>query len=162
MAKPILTQARLKELLYYDPETGVFTWKLRRGGTAKAGTVAGTPDSHGHIQIKLDSRLYLAHRLAFLYETGAAPAEVDHINQVKHDNRMCNLRPTTRSLNRHNCPPSKANKSGHRGVFWIERLNKWQAYISLGGKRTILGCFSAYDDAVSARRVAESEMLDYA
>jgi len=159
MANSILTQARLKELLDYNPETGVFTWKRFMGGTAKAGTVAGTTDSHGHIQIKVDRKLHLAHRLVFLYVAGTAPAEVDHINRVRSDNRLANLRSVSRSENRHNTAPCKRNKSGVKGVFWIERLGKWQAYISTAGKRKVLGCYAQFDDAVAARLRAERALV---
>lgn len=159
MANSILTQARLKELLDYDPETGVFTWRHFMGGFARAGSVAGSTDSHGHTQIKVDGKLHLAHRLAFLYATGATPAEVDHVNRVKSDNRLANLRGVSRSENLHNTAPCKRNKSGVKGVFWIERLGKWQAYISTAGKRRVLGCYAQFDDAVAARRGAERALV---
>jgi hypothetical protein len=159
MAETILTQARLKELLDYDPETGVFTWKRFMGGFAKAGSVAGSIDSHGHRQIKVDGRLYLAHRMVFVYLFAAAPSEVDHINRDKLDNRLANLRPVTRSENLHNSPPNRRNRVGVKGVHWIARLNKWQAYISAGGRRKILGCFATFDAAVAARREAEKALV---
>ena len=68
-----MNQTRLKELLHYDPFTGIFTWKVTRTGSAKPGTVAGYIKNEGYICIKIDSRSYMAHRLAFLYMLGRWP-----------------------------------------------------------------------------------------
>jgi phospholipid N-methyltransferase len=83
----MLTQERLKELLIYNPDTGVFTHKILRRGRAR-GSVAGCRHHTGYIFIQLDEKKHLAHRLAFLYMTGALPANhTDHINGIEHDNR---------------------------------------------------------------------------
>lgn len=91
-----LTAGRLKELLTYDPETGVFIWRGWRSGSAVAGSVAGSLHSDGYVCIKIGRCLYRAHRLAFLYMTGSRPiGQVDHINMNRADNRWCNLRETS-------------------------------------------------------------------
>lgn len=95
----ILTQARLKELLHYDPETGVWTRLVATSNSIRIGDVAGGVN-HGYVRISVDGRKYSAHRLAFLYQTGAWPsAEVDHWNLDKADNSWGNLRGATRSQN---------------------------------------------------------------
>ena len=92
----MITQSELKELLNYDPATGVFTWLVSRG-RVKASSVAGHVHSRGYIVIMVDGRRHLAHRLAFVYMTGTFPDDqVDHINEIKADNRWINLREATR------------------------------------------------------------------
>src|SRR5215813_12141516 len=102
----MLTHERLKELLSYDPKTGLFIWNSR-------GAVAGTTDQEGYIQIHLDGKKYRAHRLAYLYMTGEMPTQIlDHINRVRSDNRWGNLRPVTDRFNYYNCSDYSNNKSG--------------------------------------------------
>jgi len=155
-----LTQGRLKELLHYNPETGIFTWvKGRvksRGGNAKKGKVAGTAHSAGYIQIAIDKKLYLAHRLAFLYVDGYIPENnVDHINRIRDDNRWCNLREVSQSCNLRNASIRIANTSGVTGVSWDKEKNKWRAAIRASGSNKYLGYFESFDDAVRARWEAE-------
>jgi HNH endonuclease/AP2 domain len=144
----LLTQKRLKELLHYEASTGIFTWLIARSGTAKADTVAGTQDSHGHVQIKIDGKLYLAHRLAWLYVHGSIPSfHMDHINRVRNDNRLQNLRLVTRKENNENTVMRKDNKSGYKGVSWNKTKRKWIAQISHNKKNTQIG---SYDDPKEA------------
>src|SRR5690606_34614864 len=96
----MLTQQRLKELLYYDPETGIFTRLVGRSGPrARAGDVAGSDNGKGYIRIYVDGRPYKAHRLAWFYMHGEWPEEIDHRNGERADNRLSNLRPVTRQQN---------------------------------------------------------------
>lgn len=100
-----LTADRLRELLHYDPLTGVFTWKMNRTRRAKAGSVAGSVNGRGYVQIRIDGVGYTASRLAYLYMQGEpAPAnlEIDHRNHVKTDNRWSNLQPVTHGENMSN------------------------------------------------------------
>lgn len=153
----MLTQERLKELLDYDQDTGLFTWKQWRGGTAFAGTDAGRPNKGGHIQIMVDGIRYMAHRLAWLYIYGVFPQEdIDHINRVRSDNRICNLRPASKLQNAQNRSVSSNNKSGCSGVAWNERLKKWRARLTVGRKRMHLGYFTSIEEAFTAR--AEAKM----
>lgn len=159
MATEILTQARLKELLRYDPETGVFTYASARP-RVKVGAVAGhTHAGHGYRQIKVDGKLYLAHRLAWLYVHGKWPSDLlDHINRDRTDNRISNLRPSDKYLNRQNSKPASNNKTGVKGVTWNKTLGKWHARISLQGKRYHVGWFYSVDEAKRARLTAEQAM----
>lgn len=145
------TQARLKELLHYEPDTGHFTRLVRRGGTANAGSKAGSLNRHGYVLIVVDGHRYAAHRLAFLYMTGAMPPEfVDHINQIKDDNRWENLRLASRAENSANTGLRVDNKSGYRGVFWLARLGKWRASgRNRAGKSVHLGLFESPEDAAA-------------
>ena len=150
--RPPLTQARLKELLHYDPETGVFTWRVSRGGIA-AGSRAGTPDKEGYDRIKADGRKYGSHRLAFLYMTGSPPPdEVDHINREKGDNRWSNLRLATSRDNRGNEGLRRNNTSGYRGVTWDRQCRKWRAQGGHCGRTIHLGRFDTLEAAAEAAR----------
>ena len=153
-----LTQARLKELLHYDPETGHFTWLVSRGGTAHAGSRAGSPNSKGYTLIKLDGVTHRAQRLAFLYMTGGFPTEfVDHINRVKDDNRWINLRPATGRENEGNKGLRHDNTSGRRGVSWCKRARKWRAYGMRDGRQVYLGLFDTLEEAAAVTKAWREE-----
>ena len=108
--KEKITQAKLKELLSYDPETGDFTWLV---GRKMAGKKAGSPHNQGYFTIRISRKLYLSHRLAWLYVYGAFPKiDLDHINGVKSDTRIDNLRECSESQNQWNSRKPKNNISG--------------------------------------------------
>ena len=113
-----LTAERLREVLDYGPDTGVFTWKIRTNSRVKVGDVAGALRPDGYIQISIDGRLHRAHRLAWLYVTGESPPDqIDHINGVRDDNRIANLRLATSAENKQNLRRAKSrNKTGFLGV----------------------------------------------
>src|ERR1019366_3934979 len=116
--------ARLKEVLRYVPETGLFTWLMKRGSRA-AGSVAGTLRSDGYIQIRLDGDAYLGHRLAWFYQTGSWPTpECDHQDLDKTNNRWTNLREATKSQNKANVNRPISNTSGAKGVCWHKKGRK--------------------------------------
>ena len=147
-----LTQARLKEVLEYSSDTGYFTWLVTRGPKAPAGTRAGTPHARGYVALMVDQKLYLAHRLAWLYVTGAWPVHtIDHINGARDDNRLANLRDVTLQSNLHNqSTPYKSNKTGLRGVSFEPRSNKWYARIRVNKKSVMLGYFATAEEAHAA------------
>ena len=106
----------LKEILSYDPETGVFTWLLTKG-RSKAGAVAGSRHSTGYIIIGALGFLIRAHRMAWAFTTGEWPTEeIDHINGVESDNRMANLRQASHQQNLYNTKMRSTNTSGFKGV----------------------------------------------
>lgn len=145
-----LTAERLREVLHYDPENGQFTWLISRRGHIKAGSIAGCLDDRGYRGIKIDQILCRAHRLAWLYMTGAWPdCEIDHINQLKYDNRFSNLRAVNRRQNEQNKLMRSDNKSGFKGVSLHKASGKWQAFISVRGKSIYLG---KYDDPLAAHK----------
>lgn len=136
----MLTQERLKQLLDYNPETGVFTWKVRRAGTARVGAVAGSLQITGYIHIQIDQHMYSAHRLAWLFMHGAFPAaglHIDHVNGERADNRAINLRVGTHRANMQNLPCHRKGKLP--GACWHKRKQKWQALAQLNGKYYSLG-----------------------
>jgi hypothetical protein len=153
----MLTQSRLKELLHYDPETGLFTWLVSTSNCVKVGDVAGSV-SHGYRIIKIDGKKYGAHRLAFLYITGNLPEnDTDHINGIRDDNRWCNLREATRAENMQNKAPYKAGTSKYPGVYWHKQRQKWVAQITINGKQKHIGLFETEEEAYSAYCAAKAE-----
>lgn len=147
----LLTQAELKEILRYEPETGAFTWNRQRKNGALAGDVAGHVSGEGYWAIGIGGVHWQAHRVAWFYVHGEWPQQlVDHINQNKLDNRMVNLRKVTISENRQNMGKYKTNTSGHKGVHWFRATERWQAQIQHEGKRYHLGFYKRIEDAVQA------------
>jgi hypothetical protein len=146
----------LSGVLTYDPDTGIFTWRVSTGPRAKVGAVAGALSKDGYIQIRVDGRLYKAHRLAWLWVTGKGPAsEVDHINGSKSDNRLCNLRLATPAENQQNQRCShRDSKSGLLGV--TRHRNRWLARITVGGKNEHLGTFDTPELAHAAYLAAKA------
>ena len=156
----MLTQARLKEVPHYDPDTGVFTHRVTRVGRGtQAGQVAGCVDERGYVKIGLFYKRYWAHRLAWFYMTGAWPQyEIDHINGDKSDMRWCNLRAATLSQNRVNVGRLANNTSGYKGVHWSKAAQKWQARIEWQGVSYYLGIYVKIEDAHMAYALAAERL----
>jgi hypothetical protein len=155
MATNILTQTRLKELLHYDPATGIFTWRIapRHGAI---GDVFGLSPSKGYLVGTLDGRMYKTHRLAWLYMHGQWPLhQIDHVNHIRTDNRIANLRDVTCAQNHQNRARKTRSASGNLGVTWHKRDARWQAHIERDGIAHYLGSFIKLDDAIAARFSAE-------
>lgn len=158
----MLTQARLKELLQYHPETGYFTRKSTRGGKL-IGSIAGTHDTHGHLQIKIDKQLYLAHRLAWLYIHGSMPKyQVDHINGLRDDNRLNNLREASLQQNTQNQINARSNNStGFLGVSFHKPNSLYRAQICHNGKVLHLGYHVTAELAHDAYLVAKRKLHEF-
>lgn len=150
-----LSLKRLQDVLTYDTSTGLFWWRVSPARPVKAGAVAGSIGKDGYRVIGIDGRVYLAHRLAFLYMTGAFPvAEVDHINGDRADNRWQNLRPATRAQNEHN--KGARNRLGVKGVS--RNHNGFKARIWVNGKDQHLGYFATIDEAKAAYDRAANDL----
>jgi hypothetical protein len=153
----MITQERLKQLFMYDENTGNFIRLVNRRGNGRSGRVAGHCNKAlGYILIGVDYGMYRAHRLAWLYVYGVWPQhDIDHINGVKTDNRIANLRdvpPVVNSQNLKKAPST--NKLGFLGVsFW---QNKYRAVIRVEGKQKYLGSYEtpelAHQAYVEAKR----------
>ena len=151
-----LTAEYLRSVLHYEPETGIFTRKVSTARRVKAGDIAGCPDGDGYLRIKLQSRRYKAHRLAWLHFHGVWPKDqLDHINRNRSDNRIANLREATNKQNQQNTGKRSDNKSGHPGVSWYKPYSKWRAQIMHNQKQIHLGYFSILEEAIAARKAAE-------
>lgn len=146
-----LTQQRLKELLDYDPETGVFTWRISAGRRVKAGQRAGAVKASGYRVIGVCGDLHYEHRLAFLYMTGAFPKnDADHVNRDKADNRWSNLRDATVLQNSGNAGIRRDNTSGVKGVGWNKKAQKWMVRIRINGRSKYMGLFDDIGEAAAA------------
>lgn len=147
----MLTQEELKSLLSYDPETGEFTWLVNKGSRAQANNKVGKPcKTHGYVFIRINKKLYRAHHLAWLYFYGVYPSlDIDHINQIKHDNRLCNLREVSRSVNNYNTNKRKG---------YCKRNDKYRSYINVNGKQKHLGTFNTEEEAKEAYEQAKSSL----
>ena len=136
----MINQKYLQSILNYDKDTGEFTWKVRKGARALQNTVAGTLDNTGYIHITIDKKVYQAHRLIWMYLYGQFPTEfLDHKNGNKSDNRLTNLRESTRAENGINRPKQSNNKSGYKGVYFHKQSNSYRAKITIDQKVKILG-----------------------
>lgn len=145
------TKYEIEQLLSYDHRTGSFTWKLDRSQRVKIGSIAGGLNGGGYVQISIGGKIFQAHRLAWIVCHGhEATGQIDHINRIKNDNRIENLRDVSRSENKQNTLLSSANKSGFKGVSFKSELNKWYAQICLNKKKIHIGYFANKEDASQA------------
>lgn len=151
MAKPILTAARLRELLHYEPGTGDFVRRVSRTGRGSAaGAIAGSLNRNGYVIIGVDGGLFRAHRLAWLHMTGEWPEQhIDHIDGIRNNNRWANLRDVSRAINAQNQRAAHArNKSsGLAGVSWNEKCANWKASLQADGKKRHIGYFKDSGEA---------------
>ena len=147
-----VTQQRLKHLLDYDydPLTGVFTCRVQRGKLS-VGSVAGSLNVDGYVQIQIDRKNYYGHQLAWLYVYGSWPTyDIDHEDTEKDHNWISNLRPCTQSQNNGNERLSKNNTSGFKGVVFDNARKKWKAQIKVNRGMKYLGRYDDKQDAIDA------------
>ena len=171
-----ITPDELRKLLRYEPETGKLFWKERtpdmfedskqtaehkcsRWNSRLAGKEAFNGiNIEGYKRGLIWSRQYIAHRIAWAVHHGSWPEQqIDHINGVKTDNRMCNLRDVSATENGRNRTLQANSTSGVTGVNWNKGARKWRACIRVQQKYVYLGHYRAIDDAIAARKAAEIE-----
>lgn len=157
----MFTHSDLLKVINYDSETGVFTWSKKRKGVV-TGKQLGSCNGHGYLRITVFSKSYYAHRLAWFYVHGYFPKnQIDHINGIKSDNRICNLREATNIQNAQNKLNPKTNsKTQILGVSWHKKAKKWQAHICIYKQKKYLGLFDNIHDAEKAYK-AEKERVIY-
>jgi len=142
----VITQNRLKEMLSYSEDTGLFTWLVSRQGNVKAGDIAGSQNVDGSVSIGVDGHSYRAHRLVWLYKYGLWPLiELDHINRIPRDNRLLNLREATSAQNSMNTSVHRDNVTGFKGV--TRNRDRFQARIMHNGKMLRLGTYDSAEEA---------------
>ena len=149
----MLTQARLKALLSYDPVTGEFRWRTTGKGR-RADRRAGAVNGQGYMLIGVDYERHPAHRLAWLYMTGTWPPMLDHRDGNKRNNAFANLRICTKSENARNSRRPAHNSTGLKGVSRSRRSGKFAAFICVAGKNVFLGEFSSAVEAHAAYAAA--------
>lgn len=166
-----LTFSEISKLLKYEPGTGKLFWlprpvevctseaEAKRWNSRFAEKEAfQTIDSDGYFKGAIMCRHFRAHRVVWLLHYREWPKnQIDHINGIKTDNRICNLRDVTPAENSKNQRASIKNTSGFRGVYWNKNDGKWQSYIRENGRSKHLGVFTDFNEAVAARQKAEVE-----
>ena len=164
MATTILTAARLRETLHYDPLTGIFTRKVRTAQRHQVGDRADfvvTGNSlKGYHRVTIDSVRYLAHRLAWFYVYGTWPVnDIDHLDTNRGNNRIANLRDVTNQINRENIrAPKASNKCGFLGVVYHPEAKKWRARIQTNGKGKHIGLYETPEEAHDAYVIAKRKV----
>lgn len=158
MAKLIITLDRLNQVLNCNPETGLFTWKISPQQRVAVGSAAGSQRNSGYFAIGIDNKLYLAHRLVWLYVHGVMPKDqIDHINGIRNDNRIANLREANTAQNGQNSKLRSDSTTGRVGISWSKQKSKWAARICVEGARKHLGFFMTIEDAYEARLLSQAE-----
>jgi hypothetical protein len=143
---------------FFEYKDGVLYWKKNQSNI-KSGAIAGNQRQDGYIDIGFKGKLIRAHRLIWLMHHGYMPEFLDHINGVRNDNRLENLRVATRTQNQMNLKKRIDNSSGCSGVFWNKQRNKWAARIQINKKAKHIGLFSTIEDAIVARKIAEQKLF---
>jgi hypothetical protein len=158
MKRKNITQEELKALLSYEPETGLFRWKVKPNRRIMIGQIAGRI-CQGRRSIRIDGVDYLASRLAWLYVKGVLPESfVDHRDTNPANDRIDNLRLASPSQNSWNMSAMRNNKSGYKGVFFCNKTRKFLARIAANNKTHHLGSFRAPEDAHAAYISAANEL----
>ena len=153
----MISQQELKDCLHYDDLTGIFT-RVKASGGMSVGDVAGYIGVAGYVRMKVLCKSRSAHRMAWLYVHGVHPkGEVDHINGIKSDNRMINLRDVSCKVNSQNRKTRDDCGSGFLGVSKEKGARKYRVRIHLNGKEVCLGRFDKLSDAVKARLDADDK-----
>lgn len=142
----------------YDQSTGKLYWKISKGSRSPKGSEAGYLDkSSGYVCVTLNGKIHRSHRIIWEMFNGPIPKgmQVDHVNHIRCDNRLVNLRLVTHKENGRNVSRQKNNTSGITGVHWDKNRGKWHAQIKLRGKVRSLGRFVDFFEACCARKSAE-------
>ncbi len=154
----------LEQQISYNPETGEFHRLVARPHAPIGSRADAKLDTHGYRMVRVGGKEYRAHRLAWFMTHGAwPPADLDHINHIRSDNRLSNLREATRSENLGNSRMASNNTSGFKGVHLHKASGRWQAYITFNYKRQSLGYFNSPQAAAAAYlEAAKKQFLQFA
>jgi hypothetical protein len=156
----MITQERLKSLFEYNNTTGRLV-ALSNSKRRKVGDLIGNRNERGYLVASVDGKNYRVHRLVFLYHFGYMPEQIDHINGVRDDNRIENLREATSIQNSYNRKPLA--QSGKKGVYWHKQSQKWVASIWINKKNIHLGSFCSVEEAaLVAFKTREKKHGDFA
>lgn len=153
--KPLPIPSDIGDFIRYEPETGLFFWRVTVGMTAKAGSAAGSLNNSGYWRIMFRGRTYGGHRVAWFLMTGEQPPTVDHKDTDRSNNVWTNLRAATRAQNSQNCKPRGANAKG----VTVHKDGRYQAQIKIAGKNHYLGLFDTEAEAASAYAAKATELF---
>lgn len=144
----------------YDDVLGVLRWKVSPSNNVKVGSVAGYIRSDGYRMLTIDGVITYAHHVIWMINNGEIPLgyKIDHINGVRSDNRLSNLRLVTHQQNAQNQKRKITNSSGVTGVYFNKERCKWIANICVDGRTKYLGIFASIIDAIAERKRAEKEL----
>ena len=153
----MITQEELIKFVSYNPYTGLFT-RIKSKRSDTVGKEIMSVNNTGYIFARINGKKYLGHRLAWVYMYGEIPdgLHIDHINHIRTDNRIENLRLVTNSENHKNRKLEK-NSSGHTGICWKKANKNWEVYINSNGERIYLGVYKDLNDAILVRKKAEKQ-----
>lgn len=156
--------SNLSQVVEYNPETGILSWKERVNPAVFKGKEAGTSHSKGYKFFRYKKKFYFAHRVCWLLALKEWPeGEIDHINGDKKDNRISNLRVVTRAENMRNTPSMRDTTSKYKGVFWHKVNKKWRSVITIDKVKTHLGMFDTEEEAAMVyNQRAQKEWGKYA
>jgi len=157
--KPLPPIEELRKFLHYEPDTGLFRWKVNVGKKIKANSVAGSLLSQGYIHVKINQENFKAHRLAWAlyYNQDPGGMEVDHIDKNKSNNKIINLRLASRRGNCANSGPRKNNKLGVKGISCEN--GKFRANIQKNGKNYHLGYYDTIEEASNVYWAVTEELF---
>jgi len=155
MAEQIITKEYLNQVFEY--RDGLLYWKVSTKGHF-AGMLAGSVDKLGYRTIKINSKIYKAHRLIYLMFNNNLPEMIDHIDGNPSNNKIENLRPANRSLNRQNAKINKNNTSGIKGVSWDSQAGRWKARIWSNKKTHTIGLFNTIAEAEKVVKFAREQI----
>jgi hypothetical protein len=157
--KPLPSFSKLSQYIKYDPYCGIGVWLMPPNNRVKIGAIAGKINN-GYAKITFQRKTYMAHRLFWLLHTGYDPGQltVDHIDQNKTNNKFNNLRLATLSEQQRNICIRANNKSGHRGVYWNAKNQKYEAQITNNQKLMYIGQYDTLNAAIAARQAKELEI----
>jgi hypothetical protein len=157
-----ITQSDIKNLLWYDPESGVFRWRNPTACQIPRWAVAGCRKRDGYIRIVINGVYYAAHRLVWLYMHGSFPShQIDHINGIRTDNRRSNLREATAKQNNENITLRRDNTSGYRGVTLNKKSGKWQATVQHKGVWVYCGLHQTAEIAANTAEQKRQELFTH-
>lgn len=162
LSNPVPPLSEVEKLYSYDPSTGDFFWKINRTRGIKAGDLAGSIHGvTGYRTLRIGSKNYAAHRIAWPLETGETidpVTHIDHIDGNPLNNAISNLRKCNPSENIHNSRKRVDNKSGTKGVHWVSRDRRWRAQIGINGKIIHVGQHKTVEEAAVAIKTKRDEL----
>lgn len=155
------SQNKLKKLFSYDISTGNLIRNITINNRSRKGQIVSYRDTEGYLSVSIDRQAYRVHRIIYKWWYGEfdATKQIDHIDRIKDNNRIANLRLVTPHQNSQNRGVSSKNTTGTTGVDLHH--GKWRSRICVKGKRIELGYFQDYEDAVEVRKEAEKRLIKF-